>query len=180
MSAISAIYVLDQKGKVLISRDYRGDVPSQCVDRFVAFISGEWPTSSVAATSVASVWTVVLLMSLPWWNPPLRDLPEYMLSLSAFLPAEVESEADVKPIFHEDGISYSYVQYNNVYMLAISRTNTNAMSTLYFLHRLVDVFKFYFQVLSEIPTPKSCQSVTMVQVASCARWCNGNSAGSES
>lgn len=41
MSAISAIYVLDQKGKVLISRDYRGDVPQQCVDRFVQFISGE-------------------------------------------------------------------------------------------------------------------------------------------
>lgn len=52
----------------------------------------------------------------------------------------------MKPIIHEDGITYCYVQYNNVYMLALSRTNTNAMSTLYFLHRLVDVFKFYFQV----------------------------------
>ena len=59
--------------------------------------------------------------------------------------AEAESEADVKPVIYEDGITYSYVQYNNVYLLAISRTNVNCMSTLYFLHRLVDVFKFYFQ-----------------------------------
>lgn len=58
----------------------------------------------------------------------------------------------MKPIIHEDGITYSYVQYNNVYMLALSRTNANAMSTLYFLHRLVDVFKFYFQVCVVAPS----------------------------
>ena len=34
----------------------------------------------------------------------------------------------------------------------MSRTNVNAMATLYFLHRLVDVFKFYF----EARTLRSC------------------------
>lgn len=32
---ISAIYFLDNKGKVIISRDYRGNIPSKCVERFI-------------------------------------------------------------------------------------------------------------------------------------------------
>jgi len=35
---ISAIFILDRKGKIIISRDYRGDVKSTCVDRFVTHI----------------------------------------------------------------------------------------------------------------------------------------------
>ncbi|EDQ84564.1 uncharacterized protein MONBRDRAFT_39230 [Monosiga brevicollis MX1] len=35
MSA-SAIYILDLKGKALISRDYRGDLPRNCIDEFLA------------------------------------------------------------------------------------------------------------------------------------------------
>ena len=31
----SALYILDQNGKQLMSRDWRGDVPASCVDRFV-------------------------------------------------------------------------------------------------------------------------------------------------
>ena len=31
----SAVYVLDVKGKVLISRNYRGDVPANAVDKFM-------------------------------------------------------------------------------------------------------------------------------------------------
>ena len=38
--SLSAIFILDAKGKVLINRDFRGDVPSNCVERFVSFISG--------------------------------------------------------------------------------------------------------------------------------------------
>ena len=58
----------------------------------------------------------------------------------------MDTEAEIKPIIHEEGITYAYVSYNNLYLLAVSRTNVNAMATLYFLHRLVDVFKFYFEV----------------------------------
>ena len=35
---ISAVYVLDAKGKVLISRDYRGDVTPKHLERFVSHI----------------------------------------------------------------------------------------------------------------------------------------------
>ena len=30
----SAVFILDMKGKVIISRNYRGDVPMNCVERF--------------------------------------------------------------------------------------------------------------------------------------------------
>jgi len=35
---ISAVYILDRKGKIIICRDYRGDVKHDCIDRFVAHI----------------------------------------------------------------------------------------------------------------------------------------------
>lgn len=32
---ISALFILDLKGRVIINRDYRGDVSSKCVERFM-------------------------------------------------------------------------------------------------------------------------------------------------
>lgn len=34
----SAVFILDLKGKVLISRNYRGDVPMTAVDKFVPMV----------------------------------------------------------------------------------------------------------------------------------------------
>ena len=33
--ACSAIYFLDNKGKVLISRNYRGDIETSAIDKFI-------------------------------------------------------------------------------------------------------------------------------------------------
>lgn len=35
---VSAVYLLDAKGKVIISRDYRGDVPLRCLERFITHV----------------------------------------------------------------------------------------------------------------------------------------------
>ena len=32
---LSAIYILDMKGKVLISRNYRGDIENSVIDKFI-------------------------------------------------------------------------------------------------------------------------------------------------
>ena len=48
-------------------------------------------------------------------------------------------------MLYDEGLSYTFVTHNNLYLLAVSRTNVNALSTLSFLHRLVDVFKHYFE-----------------------------------
>ncbi|CAN4100508.1 unnamed protein product [Withania somnifera] len=42
-----------------------------------------------------------------------------------------------------------FVQHKNIYLLAASRQNSNAASLLVFLHRVVHVFKHYFEELEE-------------------------------
>lgn len=37
--ACSAILVLDLKGKVLLARDYRGDIPLKFADRFISKVN---------------------------------------------------------------------------------------------------------------------------------------------
>lgn len=43
------------------------------------------------------------------------------------------------PVVHDNGVSYLFLQHNNVYLMAASRQNCNAGSILFFLHRIVDV-----------------------------------------
>ena len=48
-----------------------------------------------------------------------------------------------------EGITYVWTQHSNLYLLAMTRSNINASSVVLFLHRLVDVFKEYFEELEE-------------------------------
>ena len=47
VSGLSSLFILDARGKVLISREYRGDTPAGCVDRFVSLITGEATTPAL-------------------------------------------------------------------------------------------------------------------------------------
>jgi hypothetical protein len=42
-------------------------------------------------------------------------------------------------VFVENGISYIYIQHNNLYVLAVTRKNSNVAAILVFLERLVEV-----------------------------------------
>ncbi|XP_060170650.1 AP-1 complex subunit mu-2-like [Lycium barbarum] len=100
--ATSALFLLDMKGRCLISRDYRGDVTAQQVEKFFTKL--------------------------------------------------LEKEGDLEshgPVCHENGVNYMFIQHKNIYLLAASRQNSNAASLLFFLHRVVDVFKHYFEELEE-------------------------------
>ena len=44
---------------------------------------------------------------------------------------------------------FAALQYSNLYLLAMCRSNVNATAVLTFLHRLLDVFKHYFTELEE-------------------------------
>lgn len=99
MSA-SALFILDGKGRVLISRNYRGDVPMSIVSRFAS-----------------------------------RLLEE--------------EESNLKPIIQEDETTYIFVKHNNIYFLAISDRNVNAMVTLLFLYKLIEVLTEYFAEVCE-------------------------------
>ncbi|GLJ52496.1 hypothetical protein SUGI_1116990 [Cryptomeria japonica] len=100
--AASALFLLDMKGRVLIWRDYRGDVSSAQAERFFSKL--------------------------------------------------IEKEGDPalqNPVVYDNGVTYMFIQHNNIYLMTASRQNSNAASSLLFLHRLVDVFKHYFEELEE-------------------------------
>ncbi|KAL6618861.1 hypothetical protein ACP70R_034000 [Stipagrostis hirtigluma subsp. patula] len=101
--AVSALFLLDIKGRVLVWRDYRGDVSAAQAERF---------------------FTKLL---------------------------DKEGDAEVhSPVVHDDaGVSYMFIQHNNVFLLTAARQNCNAASIILFLHRVVNVFKHYFEELEE-------------------------------
>ena len=100
--ACSAVFVLDIKGRVLISRDYRGDVPMTAPERFIRLLN------------------------------------------------DADRDAEPAPIFmDDDGTTYAFVQYSNLYLLAVCKNNMNATSIVQFLYKLVSVFKYYFAELEE-------------------------------
>ena len=43
------------------------------------------------------------------------------------------------PVVYDNGVTYMFIQHNNVYLMSASRQNCNAASLLLFLHRIVDV-----------------------------------------
>ncbi|CAJ0574273.1 unnamed protein product, partial [Mesorhabditis spiculigera] len=99
--SISAIYILDMKGNVIVSRNYRGDVEPSCIDRFMPLV------------------------------------------------VEKEDEGRPSPVITERDITYIYIKYTNVYMVAVTKKNSNVALVLSFLYKCVDVFKEYFKDLEE-------------------------------
>jgi AP-1 complex subunit mu len=99
--SVSAIFILDVKGRVLIYRDYRGDVSTKFADKFMSKLN------------------------------------------------ESEDSGKLSPVLHDEGVTYIYLQHSNVYLLAVTRQNVNATAVMVFLHRLVDVFKHYFEEVEE-------------------------------
>ncbi|XP_072993656.1 AP-1 complex subunit mu-2-like isoform X2 [Typha latifolia] len=100
--AISALFLLDIKGRVLVWRDYRGDVSALQAERFFTKL--------------------------------------------------IEKEGDPElqsPVAYDDGVTYMFIQHNNLFLMTAARQNCNAASILLFLHRVVDVFKHYFEELEE-------------------------------
>jgi AP-1 complex subunit mu len=98
--AASAVFIMDLKGKILISRNYRGDVPMSSAEKFAKTI--------------------------------MED-----------------DTGDLKPVITKDGITYLYVKHTNIYLLAVTKKNANAMIIMNFLYRLVAVFEDYFDHLNE-------------------------------
>lgn len=58
---------------------------------------------------------------------------------------EVEDTGRASPVLYEDGTAFIYIQYSNLYLLAMARSNVNAAAVIVFLHKIVEIFKQYFQ-----------------------------------
>jgi AP-1 complex subunit mu len=50
-----------------------------------------------------------------------------------------DAEAYSPVVYDDAGVTYMFIQHNNVFLLTASRQNCNAASILLFLHRVVDV-----------------------------------------
>lgn len=69
-----------------------------------------------------------------------------------FFAKLLEKEGDIEshgPVCYDDGVTYMFIQHNNIFLMTASRQNSNAASLLLFLHRVVDVFRHYFEELEE-------------------------------
>jgi len=91
---------MDLKGKIIISRNYRGDVPMSVSERFSQYIQ------------------------------------------------ETE-EMDMRPVFTEEGYTFVYIKHNNLYLMTVTKRNSNVALMFMYLYRLVQVFKDYFGELEE-------------------------------
>lgn len=65
------------------------------------------------------------------------------------LLSEHEEEGTQSPIFTDAGITYLYIKHNNLYLLALTRRNSNAFEIVQFLHKVVQVLTEYFKELEE-------------------------------
>ena len=75
--------------------------------------------------------------------------------------SELEEIGKASPVIQDDQaqVSYIYVQYSNLYLLALTRTNVNAVAVLAFLHKLIEIFKHYFREVRRRIGP-ACLSLT--------------------
>ncbi|XP_026854697.1 adaptor related protein complex 1 subunit mu 3 isoform X2 [Electrophorus electricus] len=99
--ATSAIFLLDLKGKVLIYRNYMGDIDMGEIDHF---------------------------------------MPIMMKS---------EEEAELLPVVTHGSTHFLYIKHSNLYLVAMTKKNTNAALVYSFLYKIVEVFEEYFKSLEE-------------------------------
>jgi len=60
-----------------------------------------------------------------------------------------EEEINLRPVIEEEGVSYIYVKYNNLYLLATTERNANSAMVLLYLYKMIEVFNEYFKELEE-------------------------------
>ena len=62
---------------------------------------------------------------------------------------EEEAETQLPPVTMVGQNTCVYIEHNNLYLMAVTKQNSNCMLILNYLYRMVDVFKEYFNVLEE-------------------------------
>lgn len=100
---ISAIFFLDSKGKPLLSRNYRGDIPI---------------------------------------GSAIESFPHLLITAQ-------QKSTSIPPCINHNGINYLFISHNDIYILGLSKQNSNASAILYFLHQLVETLTQYLNALEE-------------------------------
>jgi len=98
--SVSAVFIMDMKGRVIISRDYRGDIPMSASQKFTKHLN-------------------------------------------------TEDDTQLTPVITEGHQTFVYIRHNNLYIMAMTKKNSNIMIILSFLYKMVDVLTEYFNELEE-------------------------------
>jgi AP-1 complex subunit mu len=112
----SAVFILDLKGKVLIARNYRGDVNMGCVEKFLPLMLDE--EESAGGSGYAT--------------PVLTEDGISYLYVKHNNLYRKWNDKDKSP-------SGPYETHVRRTVLAVTRKNSNATTILLFLHKLVEV-----------------------------------------
>jgi AP-1 complex subunit mu len=143
----SAVYIVDLKGKPLISRDYRGDVDMNIIDKFLPLVmdSEEEGLMSPILFHEKVTFIYVKHRNLYCIHPPLPLPPSLPLSLppsSLFLP--LPFSLPLSSLSHSQ-----FVSLIACLVVATTIKNANVAVIFSFLHRIVEVFQEYFKEMEE-------------------------------
>nr|CCA17153.1 Clathrin assembly complex putative [Albugo laibachii Nc14] len=97
---LSAVFLTDLKGKIIISRNYRGDIPMTAATKFTQYV-------------------------------------------------QEKDDSEQRPVFTEDGFTYVYIKHNNLYLMTLTKVNSNVALMLMYLTRICQVFQSYFGEIEE-------------------------------
>lgn len=85
---------------------------------------------------------MVRAAALQWWGPVTTGLT--IDALSCVRPLffcsnhiQEREEMDQKPIFTVEGVTFVYVQYNNLILMSATKRNSNVALMLVYLYKLV-------------------------------------------
>ncbi|KAJ3503918.1 hypothetical protein NMY22_g18084 [Coprinellus aureogranulatus] len=100
-----------------------------------------WPVSSRSSISKANLSSSAHIATIVPASYVERFLP---------LVLDIEEEGQqVTPCFSNQGVNYMHIRHSNLYLLALSKRNSNASEIIIFLHRLTQVLVEYFKELEE-------------------------------
>mmetsp|Transcript_32249 Transcript_32249/g.96701 ORF Transcript_32249/g.96701 Transcript_32249/m.96701 type:complete len:460 (-) Transcript_32249:92-1471(-) len=115
----SVVFITDLGGKVIISRNYRGDIPlTKATERFSKYLTDVEDEAKKPVFHVDSNGDVI-------------------------------TDADDVGSGGVGGETFVYIQHNNLYLCAVTCRNSNVALIVTFLYKLASVFKDYFGTFEE-------------------------------
>jgi AP-1 complex subunit mu len=63
--------------------------------------------------------------------------------------SDLEETSGATPVLQHEGVTYVWLRHADVFLVALCQSNANAASTISFLEKLLEVFKFYFKLVIE-------------------------------
>lgn len=115
----SVVFITDLGGKVIISRNYRGDIPlTKATERFAKYL-----------TDVEDE----------------AKKPVFHVDSNGDVMADTEDIGSTGV----GGETFVYIQHNNLYLCAVTCRNSNVALIVTFLYKLASVFKDYFGTFEE-------------------------------